>query len=202
VSPRKGGRAAAGGAPNREAAPGARRSSEPSTVPAAPDLASLQKFLRSLGIDPGRDPEYADTVERVAAFYAERTSGLRESIRPIRALRYEGHPGESIALEGIPVYGLCPHHLVPYFGEAWVRYVPRRRVCGTGSLARIVRDLARVPRLQEDLTQAVADHLERALEPASVEVRIRARHLCLEMRGVEARAEFVTEARRGTTARA
>jgi GTP cyclohydrolase IA len=167
-----------------------------------PDLAALQQFLRSLGIDPARDPEYAETVERVAAFFVERTSGLREESRPVRALHYRGRPGEAIALEGIPVYGLCPHHLVPYFGEAWVRYVPRGRVCGTGSLARVVRDLARVPRLQEDLTRAVADALERALEPASVEVSIRARHLCLEMRGVEQRAEFVTEARRGTAARA
>ena len=164
------------------------------------DRAALLRFLRSLGIDPARDPEFAETVDRMASFYEERTAGLRSEENPLRPLRYRGRAGETVALEGIPVYGLCPHHLVPYFGEASIRYTPRDRVCGTGSLARLARDLALIPRLQEDLTQAIADRLERALDPVSVEVRVRARHLCLEMRGVEQRAEFVTEARRGSAA--
>src|SRR6185503_12650985 len=85
---------------------------------------------------------------------------------------------------------------VPYFGSVSVRYVPTDRICGIGAIARLVRELSCVPRLQESFTQAVADAIERDLEPASVEVEVRARHLCLEMRGVEQRAVFVTEARR------
>ena len=92
---------------------------------------------------------------------------------------------------------MCPHHLVPYFGSADVSYVPSDRICGIGSIARLVRELSCVPRLQESLTQAVANAIERDLEPTSIEVVIRARHLCLEMRGVEQRALFVTEAKRG-----
>jgi GTP cyclohydrolase I len=159
-------------------------------------VAALEQFLRSIGIDPRRDPEYMETAELAAELLAERTAGLREEIRPLRTTRYRGRPGESVALEEIPVYGLCPHHLVPYFGEAQVRYVPRGKVAGPSSIARLVRDLARVPRIQESLTQAIADHMERALEPGSVEVIIRARHLCAEMRGIEQRVLFVTEARR------
>lgn len=161
-----------------------------------PDVAALEQFLRSLGIDPERNPEYAETAGLAAELFAERTIGLREEIQPLRTTRYRGRPGESVSLEEIPVYGLCPHHLVPYFGEAQVRYAPRGKVAGPSSIARLVRDLARVPRIQEDLTQAIADHLERALEPGSVEVVVRARHLCAEMRGVEQRVQFVTEARR------
>ncbi|HEY6221835.1 MAG TPA: GTP cyclohydrolase I [Candidatus Eisenbacteria bacterium] len=161
-----------------------------------PDVAALDQFLRSIGIDPRLDPEYAKTAELAAAFLAERTAGLREEIRPLQTARYRGHPGETVALEVIPVYGLCPHHLAPYFGEAQIRYAPRSKVAGPSSIARLVRDLARIPRIQESLTQAIADHLERALEPGSVEVIVRARHLCAEMRGVEQRVLFVTEARR------
>jgi len=163
---------------------------------AVPDVAAFERFIRSLGIDPARDPEYAETAERAAELFAARTSSLRESIRSLQTMRYRGREGETVALEGIPVYGLCPHHLVTYFGEARVRYAPRDLLCGAGSLARLVGDLARVPRLQESLTQTIADHLERALKPRSLEVVIRARHLCLELRGVEQRAELVTEARR------
>ena len=161
-----------------------------------PDVAALERFLRSLGLDPRRDPEYMETAELAAGLLAERTVGLREEIRPLRTARYKGRPGEAVALEEIPVYCLCPHHLVPYFGEAQVRYVPRSKVAGPSSIARLVRDLALTPRIQENLTQAIADQLERALEPGSVEVTVRARHLCAEMRGTEQRVQFVTEARR------
>jgi GTP cyclohydrolase I len=166
----------------------------------APDVAALEQFLLSIGIDPRRDPEYMETAELAAELLAERTAGLREEIRPLRTTRYRGRPGEAVALEEIPVYGLCPHHLVPYFGEAQVRYVPRAKVAGPSSIARLVRDLARIPRIQESLTQAIADHMEIALEPGSLEVIIRARHLCTEMRGVEQRVLFVTEARRAERA--
>lgn len=167
----------------------------------APDIAAFARFLRSLGVAPARDPEYAETARLAAAFFVERTAGLRAKPRPLRALRYRGRPGATVALESIPVYGLCPHHLTPYFGAVTVRYAPDGRVTGTGSLARLVHDLALVPRIQEDLAEAVADEIERALAPRSIEVRIEARHFCLEMRGVEQRADFVTEARRGEAAR-
>ena len=179
---------------------GARRGSEPRRTTAgrrgATDVAALVRFLKSLGIDPKRDPEYAETAALTAAVLEERTSGLRERVRPIRATRYRGRAGEVVRLDRIPVYGLCPHHLVPYWGSATVRFVPRERICGIGSIARALGDLSRSPRIQEDLTQALADEIERALSPESLEVIVRARHLCLEMRGVEQRALLVTEARR------
>ncbi len=165
--------------------------------PAGSAAAGLASFLRSLGIDSRRDPEFTVTAELTAAFLAERTAGLREEPRPIRPSRYRGRAGETVRLERIPVYGMCPHHLVPYFGHVQVRYTPSDRVCGIGSIVRLVRELSCVPRLQESLTQAIADTMERDLEPSSLEVVVRARHLCLEMRGVEQRALFVTEARRG-----
>jgi GTP cyclohydrolase I len=165
-----------------------------------PDVFALTTFLRSLGIDPRRDSEYTVTAELTAALLAERTNGLREEPRPIRPSRYRGRAGELVKLDRIPVYGMCPHHLIPYFGYVSVTYAPRETICGIGSLARLVRDLSCCPRLQEDLTQAIADCVERDLEPASVEVIVRARHLCLEMRGVGQRALFVTEARRGSSA--
>ena len=75
--------------------------------------------------------------------------------------------------------------------------MPKEQVSGAGAMVRFVRDLARVPRLQEDLTQAIADGVHDFLEPIGVEVWIRARHLCMELRGSGSRARLVTEARRG-----
>ena len=168
--------------------------SPPGAGPAA--VAAFTTFLRSLGMDPRRDSEYTVTAQLTADFLAERTAALRREPSPIRPSRYKGSPGETVRLERIPVYGMCPHHLVPYFGSVSVSYVPTDRICGIGAIARLVREVSCAPRLQENLTQALADAIERDLEPASIEVVVRARHLCLEMRGVEQKALFVTEARR------
>jgi GTP cyclohydrolase I len=168
--------------------------SAPGAGPAA--VAAFTTFLRSLGIDPRRDPEYTVSAQLTADFLAERTAALRREPSPIRPSRYRGSPGETVRLERIPVYGMCPHHLVPYFGSVSVSYVPTDRICGIGAIARLVREISCAPRLQENLTQAIADAIERDLEPTSIEVIVRARHLCLEMRGVEQKALFVTEARR------
>lgn len=162
-----------------------------------PDVAALARFLHSIGVDPEHDEEYALTAPLLAELLAERTSGLREDPPSLRPLPYRGHPGETVAIEAIHVYGLCPHHLVPYFGEVAVRFVPRNRLAGAGALVRAVRALANVPRLQEDLTQEIADLVERSLAPRGVYVRMTARHLCMELRGAEGRARLVTEARRG-----
>lgn len=188
--------------PARGSAAGRRRAAKPrrsAAIPrrqVVPDVASFAKFLRSIGVDPRRDPTFAATAELAADLLARRTAGLREKIRPIQAMPYRGRAGETVAVEEIPVYGLCPHHLVPFFGKVRVSYVPRRSVGGPGSIARLVRDLSLAPRIQEDLTQALADQLQRALKPRSLEVVIRARHLCAELRGVEQKVQFVTEARR------
>lgn len=163
-----------------------------------PDVQALERFLRSIGVDAERDPEYAVTAALLAELLVEQTRGLREEPPILRPLPYEGAPGETVALEGIAFHGLCPHHLVPYTGQARIRYAPRDQICGAGALARLVRDLARVPRLQENLTQAVAEAVHQFIEPRGVEVEIRARHLCIELRGPESRAVFVTEARRGS----
>jgi len=164
---------------------------------ARPDVPALERFLQSLGVDPSRNQEYAVTAALLAELLAEYTSGLREERPMLRPLAYNGRPHETVSVEGMVVYGLCPHHLVPYLAEVRVRYMPNEQVSGAGAMVRFVRDLARVPRLQEDLTQAIAGGVHDFLEPIGVEVWIRARHLCMELRGSGSRARLVTEARRG-----
>jgi GTP cyclohydrolase I len=193
--------------PNRKKGPAGKAKSESgaakrggatSKAEFRPDVPALDRFLRSIGVDSERDPEYTVTAALLAELLVEQTSGLREEPPMLRPMAYQGNPGETVALEGIAFHGLCPHHLVPYTGEARIRYSPREQICGAGALARLVRDLARVPRLQENLTQAIADAVHGFLEPHGVEVEVRARHLCIELRGPESRAHFVTEARRGS----
>lgn len=162
-----------------------------------PDVAALERFLLSIGVDADRDPEYSVTAALLSELLVERTSGLRDGPPVLRPLPFVGRPGESVTIEGITFYGLCPHHLVPYIGEASVRFAPLDRICGAGALVRAVRELALVPRLQEHLTQEIADLVERAMAPRAIEVRVHARHLCMELKGSGASARLSTEAKRG-----
>jgi GTP cyclohydrolase I len=84
----------------------------------------------------------------------------------------------------IPFYSLCEHHIVPFFGDAWVSYIPKGTVVGLSKLARVVDAYARRFQVQERLTEQVADAVWTHHDPVGVGVIVRARHLCMEMRGV------------------
>jgi hypothetical protein len=142
--------------PNRKKTRGNGHAPDPvpaAASPAKPDVVALERYLKSIGVDGDRDPEYSVTAALLSELLVERTSGLRDEAPMLRPITYKGKPGQVVSLEGFTVYGFCPHHLVPYIAEAGVRYVPREQVAGAGALVRFVRDLARVPMLQESLTQ-------------------------------------------------
>ena len=124
---------------------------------------------------------------------------------------------EMVICRGIRVYSTCEHHVLPFFGQATVGYIPNGgKVAGASKLARVVDIFARRLQVQERLTNEVADTLWEALKPLGVGVHIKAQHLCMTSRGVrrdeatmvttalrgailekpEARAEFLAECRR------
>jgi GTP cyclohydrolase I len=135
------------------------------------------------------DPNYQQTPERVAKMYLEMFHGLREGSEPKITTfpNDEGYHHMVIERE-MPFYSMCAHHFVPFYGHAHIAYIPEAEVVG----------LSKLPRIQERLTEQVAEFLWTNLEPLGVMVVIEARHLCVEMRGVKkAGALTTTSALRG-----
>jgi GTP cyclohydrolase I len=96
-------------------------------------------------------------------------------------------PGDGMVVVcDIPVYSLCEHHMLPFFGTAHVGYVPSDKVIGLSKIVRLVRAKAAGLQIQERLTVEIAEELDRLLSPIGVGVVLEARHLCMEMRGVRA----------------
>ncbi len=157
----------------------------------AQDVAALRGVLSALGYDT--DSECADTPARLLTVLRDFAPG-----QPLPALDTFAAPsaGDEVQLLSLPFYSLCAHHLLPFFGSVDVVYVPSERIAGLGAITRAARHFARQPQLQERLGAQLAAHLHAALG-APVAVRIRARQLCMEMRGVESTGEIVTVARRG-----
>ena len=85
----------------------------------------------------------------------------------------------------INFYSHCEHHMVPFFGQAWIGYIPDGKVVGISKLARLVDCFAKRLQIQERLTDEVANTVQEVLQPKGVAVVVKAEHLCMSMRGVK-----------------
>jgi GTP cyclohydrolase I len=151
-------------------------------------------LLRALGQDPASE-HLVDTPRRVAAAYAEMLTPREFSLTTFP--NDEGYD-ELVIARHIPLHSLCQHHLLPFTGVAHVGYLPGERILGLSKLARVVEMFARGLQVQERLTKQVADWLQDQLQPKGVGVVIEAEHLCMSLRGVQARGcRTVTSALHG-----
>lgn len=175
----------------------------PPTMSPSVDLDRIERAVREILIAIGEDPErdgVRDTPARVARMYAETCGGLHEHPERHLKVTFDAGHDEMIMVRDIPLYSLCEHHLVPFFGRAHVAYIPSTdgRVTGLSKLARLVDEYARRPQVQERLTTQVADAIEHTLTPRGVLVVMEAEHMCMAMRGVrKPGASTVTSAVRG-----
>jgi GTP cyclohydrolase I len=92
---------------------------------------------------------------------------------------------EMIVQTGIPFYSMCEHHMVPFFGHATIAYIPNEQIVGLSKLARTLVHFSRNLQNQERITKQVTEFLNDTLHPRGVGVTLTARHLCMEMRGIE-----------------
>jgi GTP cyclohydrolase I len=92
---------------------------------------------------------------------------------------------EMVVLGPIPFYTMCAHHTAPFFGNAFIGYVPNGSIAGLSKFARAVKYLAKGFWVQEELTTEIATYLERKLYPRGIAVVVQAEHLCMAMRGVQ-----------------
>jgi GTP cyclohydrolase I len=92
---------------------------------------------------------------------------------------------EMITLGPIPFYTLCVHHVVPFYGNAWVGYVPRDKMAGLSKFPRAVKYMAKGLWVQEELTIEIADYLVEKLDPTGLAIVIKAEHMCMAARGIQ-----------------
>jgi GTP cyclohydrolase I len=150
------------------------------------ELSSLvARLLAGIGEDPAREG-LVDTPERVVRSLRHLTEGYDlDATDAIGDALFEQEYDEMVLVKDIQFYSLCEHHLLPFFGVAHVAYQPNGRVVGLSKIPRVVDVYAHRLQLQERMTRQVAEGLERVTRPHGAAVVIEARHLCMEMRGVE-----------------
>lgn len=138
------------------------------------------------------DPETDGTADR----FTELLRGFAPGRADPDLATFESPGPDPVLLRGLPFHSLCAHHLLPFFGTADVAYRPDARIAGLGAIARALRHFARQPQLQERLGAQLAGFLADELG-APVLVRLRARQMCMEMRGAESAGTVETLCLRG-----
>jgi GTP cyclohydrolase IA len=157
---------------------------------ARPDRADVEAAFRTIIRWTGDDPERDGLIEtpaRVARAFEE-CFFVGYAQDPVEILQktfeeIEGYD-EMIVLRGIRFESHCEHHMAPIIGQAWVAYVPGRRVVGISKLARVVEVYAKRLQIQEKMTAQIANTINDVLKPQGVGVIIKASHHCMTTRGV------------------
>lgn len=145
----------------------------------------VREIIKDLGEDPSREG-LIKTPLRVEKALRELTAGYAVDIDAlINEALFDVQYSEMVIVKDISFYSLCEHHLLPFFGEATVAYIPEKRVVGLSKIPKIVGVFSRRLQVQERMTQQIAETLEEKLKPKGVGVIIRARHMCMEMRGAQ-----------------
>ena len=144
---------------------------------------AVRDLLLALGRDPS-SPHLTDTPRRVAESFTEM---LTPREFDLTTFPNDENYDELVLARSIPVQSLCEHHMLPFTGVAHVGYLPGERILGLSKLARVVELFARDLQVQERLTVQVANWLQEHLAPKGVGVVIEAEHMCMSLRGVQAR---------------
>ncbi len=161
--------------------------------------ALVESLLAELGEDPDRQGLKA-TPARVSRALRELTDGYDVKAEDVIAgAMFDQDYDEMVVVKDIPFYSLCEHHMLPFFGTCHVGYLPKGKVVGLSKIPRLVEVFAHRLQLQERMTREIAEALNGALAPKGVGIVVEARHLCMEMRGVQKTGgQLVTSCMLGT----
>ncbi|HBS41198.1 MAG TPA: GTP cyclohydrolase I FolE, partial [Oceanospirillales bacterium] len=152
----------------------------------------FKNVLHELGEDTSREG-LLDTPKRAAKAMQFLTSGYQSNLDDIvNGAVFSSDNDEMVVVQGIELYSLCEHHVLPFIGRCHIGYLPEGKVLGLSKFARIVDMFARRLQIQENMTKQIAEAVEEVTGCRGVGVIVEAQHMCMMMRGVEKQNSVMT----------
>ena len=151
-----------------------------------------KEILKLLGEDPEREG-LVKTPYRVAKAMQFMTRGYTESPEEIlRSALFKEDYRQMVIVKDIEIYSLCEHHMLPFYGKAHVAYIPNGYITGLSKIARVVDIFSHRLQVQERMTLQIKECIQETLNPLGVMVVVEAKHMCMQMRGVEKQNSITT----------
>ena len=156
---------------------------QPSTIEELQE--HYKEILRLLGEDPQREG-LLKTPMRVAKAMQDLTRGYQtDPIAILNSAKFQEPYNQMVIVKDINFHSLCEHHMLPFYGKAHVAYIPNGYITGLSKIARVVDAFSHRLQVQERMTLQIKDCIQEALKPLGVMVVVEARHMCMQMRGVD-----------------
>ena len=154
--------------------------------------AHYKSILQLIGEDTEREG-LLKTPMRVAKAMQILTRGYTQD--PHKVLTdalFEEKYNQMVIVKDIAFFSMCEHHMIPFYGKAHIAYIPNGYITGLSKIARVVDIYSHRLQVQERLTQQIKDCIQQTLKPLGVMVVIEAKHMCMQMRGVEKQNAITT----------
>lgn len=158
---------------------------------------SVIRQLQYIGENPDRQG-LQETPSRVIKSYAHLYSGYQKDPADIMKCFDSETYDQIILLKDVEMFSMCEHHMLPFIGKAHIAYIPNGKVLGISKLARLLEIYSRRLQIQERIGEQVTEALMQHLKPRGAACIIEAKHLCMQMRGVEKQhSSMVTSSLKG-----
>jgi len=145
---------------------------------------NIKSILESIGEDINREG-LIDTPNRIYKAYKQMFNGYKKDPKELlQKSLFKSNNENMVVVSDIDFFSTCEHHMLPMIGKAFVAYVPNEKVVGLSKIPRLVNLYASRLQIQENMTEQIASSLMEYINPKGVGVVVKARHLCMEMRGV------------------
>ncbi len=152
----------------------------------------VKRILELLGEDPTREG-LVRTPLRVAKAMTDLTRGYtQDPVAILNSAKFSEDYNQMVIVRDINFYSMCEHHMLPFYGRVHVAYIPNGEVTGLSKIARVVDVFSHRLQIQERLTKQIRECIEEALHPQGVMVVVEAKHMCMQMRGVEKQNSITT----------
>ena len=157
------------------------------------ELASHYKsIIELLGEDPSREG-LLKTPMRVAKAMQILTRGYTQDAHKVLLdALFEEKYSQMVIVKDIDFFSLCEHHMIPFYGKVHVAYIPNGYITGLSKIARVVDIFSHRLQVQERMTLQIKDCIQETLKPLGVMVVVEAKHMCMQMRGVEKQNAITT----------
>ncbi len=152
----------------------------------------IHRILELLGEDPEREG-LQRTPLRVAKAMADLTRGYQQDpVAILNSAKFSEEYSQMVIVRDINFYSLCEHHMLPFYGTVHVAYIPDGEVTGLSKIARVVDCFSHRLQIQERMTKQIRECIQEALHPLGVMVVVEAKHMGMQMRGVEKQNSVTT----------